>query len=76
MRPESLFLATALAHAALAGYTYLRIRRRAPVPIEEREAFTSHAGRARGDADRADARPARRAGRGQRGGSRLSGRAG
>ena len=42
LSPESLFLATALAHAALAAYTYLRIRRRAPVPIDEREAFTSH----------------------------------
>lgn len=39
MRPEALFLATAAAHFALAGYTALRIRRRAPVPIEEREAF-------------------------------------
>ncbi|KRA00357.1 MFS transporter [Mesorhizobium sp. Root157] len=39
MRPESLFLATALAHICLAGYTMLRIKRRAPVPIEERDAF-------------------------------------
>lgn len=39
MRPESLFLATALAHLALAGYTGLRIRRRAPIPIDERETF-------------------------------------
>lgn len=39
MRPEALFLATAAAHFALAGYTALRIRRRAPVPIEDREAF-------------------------------------
>jgi len=39
MRPEGLFLATALAHLALAGYTLLRIRVRAPVPVEEREAF-------------------------------------
>lgn len=38
-RPESLFLATALAHFALAGYTMLRISRRAPVPLDEREAF-------------------------------------
>ncbi len=37
--PEALFLATAAAHFALAGYTALRIRRRAPVPIEDREAF-------------------------------------
>ena len=34
MRPESLFLATALAHFLLVGYTLLRIRRRAPVPLE------------------------------------------
>ncbi|MGN6465457.1 MAG: MFS transporter [Rhizobiaceae bacterium] len=39
LRPESLFLATALAHASLAGYTVLRIRSRAPVPVDEREAF-------------------------------------
>ena len=39
MRPESLFLATALAHALLAGYTLLRISRRAPVPVADREAF-------------------------------------
>ena len=39
MRPEALFLATAAAHFALAGYTALRIKRRAPVPIEDREAF-------------------------------------
>ena len=39
MRPESVFLATALAHFLLVGYTSLRIRRRAPVPLEEREAF-------------------------------------
>jgi MFS family permease len=41
LRPESLFLATALAHAGLALFTILRIRRRAPVPIEAREAFKS-----------------------------------
>src|SRR5690606_23632320 len=41
LRPESLFMATALAHFALAGYTLLRVRRRAPVPLEEREAFTT-----------------------------------
>ncbi|MDQ6437801.1 MFS transporter [Mesorhizobium sp. LHD-90] len=41
MRPESLFLATALAHVALAAYTLLRISRRAPVPVEAREAFTT-----------------------------------
>ncbi len=39
MRPESLFLATALAHVALAGYTLLRISRRAPVPLEAKDAF-------------------------------------
>jgi MFS family permease len=39
LRPESLFLATAIAHLALAGYTLLRIRQRAPVPIEDRDAF-------------------------------------
>lgn len=39
LRPEGLFLATALAHAGLAAYTALRIRRRAPVPVEDREAF-------------------------------------
>ena len=39
MRPESLFLATALAHFTLAGYTVLRITRRAPVPVENRDAF-------------------------------------
>lgn len=39
LRPESLFLATALPHFVLAGYTLLRISRRAPVPIEDREAF-------------------------------------
>jgi MFS family permease len=39
LRPESLFLATALAHACLAGYTVLRIKSRAPIPVEKREAF-------------------------------------
>ena len=39
MRPESLFLATALPHGLLVVYTLMRIRRRAPVPIDEREAF-------------------------------------
>jgi MFS family permease len=39
LRPEGLFLATAFAHLALAGYTLLRIRARAPVPIEDRDAF-------------------------------------
>jgi len=39
LRPEALFLATVLAHASLAGYTLLRIKRRASVPVENREAF-------------------------------------
>jgi MFS family permease len=39
MRPESLFLATALAHFLLAGYTGLRITRRAAIPPEARESF-------------------------------------
>jgi MFS family permease len=39
LRPEGLFLATAFAHLALAGYALLRIRARAPVPIEDRDAF-------------------------------------
>ncbi len=39
LRPESLFLATALAHLSLAAYTMLRVSRRAPIPIEDREAF-------------------------------------
>ena len=39
MRPESLFLATAIAHLALAAYAGLRIRQRAPVPLEDRESF-------------------------------------
>ena len=39
MRPESVFLATALAHMTLAAYTLLRINRRAPVPLDAREAF-------------------------------------
>jgi MFS family permease len=39
MRPESLFLATALAHLLLGVYTVLRISRRAPVPLGERENF-------------------------------------
>ena len=41
MGPGSLFLATALAHVALGAYTLLRIRARAPVPVGERDAFTS-----------------------------------
>ena len=39
MRPESLFLATALAHILLAAYTLLRINRRAPVPQGAKDAF-------------------------------------
>ena len=39
VRPEGLFLATALAHLSLGGYTLLRIKARAPVPIEDRDAF-------------------------------------
>jgi len=39
LRPESLFLATALAHGSLAGYTALRVTKRASIPPEEREAF-------------------------------------
>jgi MFS family permease len=39
MRPESLFLATAVAHALLAAYAVLRIRARAAIPLDEREAF-------------------------------------
>jgi len=41
LRPESLFLATALAHLVLAGYTMLRVRRRAPPPAEDRSSFTT-----------------------------------
>lgn len=41
LRPESLFLATALAHLSLAGYTMLRVRRRAPPPVAERGTFTT-----------------------------------
>jgi MFS family permease len=39
LSPESLFLATALAHFLLAAYTLIRISRRAPVPLGAREAF-------------------------------------
>jgi MFS family permease len=41
MRPESLFLATAMAHLGLAAYALVRVRARAPVPIESRDAFTT-----------------------------------
>ena len=39
MRPESLFLATALPHAILTAYALWRISQRAPIPVEDREAF-------------------------------------
>lgn len=39
LRPEALFLATALAHVGLAAYAFFRIRRRAPVPAEAKDAF-------------------------------------
>ncbi|EIM75151.1 major facilitator superfamily protein [Nitratireductor aquibiodomus RA22] len=39
MPPESLFLITALAHFGLGAYALLRISQRAPVPVDEREAF-------------------------------------
>jgi MFS family permease len=38
--PNSLFLFTALAHAAMAFYAFTRIRLREPVPAEMRETFT------------------------------------
>ena len=41
LRPESLFLATACAHAGLAAYTVVRVSKRAPVPVEDRDAFKS-----------------------------------
>lgn len=39
LRPESLFLVTGCAHLLVAGYTALRITQRAPVPVEDKEAF-------------------------------------
>lgn len=39
LRPDGLFLATALPHFLLAVYALIRVRVRAPVPIEDREAF-------------------------------------
>jgi len=39
LRPDSLFLATAAPHLALGVYALVRARARAPVPVEEREAF-------------------------------------
>jgi MFS family permease len=41
LRPESIFLATLFAHATLGAYALLRVRARAPVPMEERDAFRS-----------------------------------
>ena len=41
LRPESLFLVTAAAHLSVAGYAAIRISRRPPVPIEEKDAFTT-----------------------------------
>ncbi|WP_041545657.1 MULTISPECIES: MFS transporter [Chelativorans] len=39
LRPESLFLATAGAHLGITIYAFVRISRRAPVPVQEREMF-------------------------------------
>jgi MFS family permease len=39
LRPESIFLATALPHIALGAYAAWRMQRRAPVPIDERGDF-------------------------------------
>ena len=56
-RPEGLFVATAIAHFALAAFTVLRIRRRAAVPVGDREAFqTMPADRATPEAARLDPR--------------------
>lgn len=41
LRPESVFLVTAVTHLSVAGYAVLRIRIRPPVPPEEKEAFTT-----------------------------------
>ncbi len=38
--PEAIFLATLVPHAAIGGYAILRTRKRAAVPIEDREQFT------------------------------------
>jgi MFS family permease len=56
LAPESIFLATALAHIVLAGYTVLRIRLRAPVPIEGREAFAPVADKVTPEAAQLDPR--------------------
>lgn len=39
LRPEALFLATALPHFLLGCYTMLRVSQRAPVPLENKDAF-------------------------------------
>jgi MFS family permease len=39
LKPDSVFLATLFAHATLGAYALLRVRARAPVPVDEREAF-------------------------------------
>jgi len=39
LRPESLFLATAGAHLGITIYALVRISRRAPVPVQEKETF-------------------------------------
>ncbi len=41
LRAESLFLVTGVAHLGVAGYALFRVAQRAPVPVEEREAFTA-----------------------------------
>lgn len=41
LRPESLFLVTAASHLGVAGYAALRISRRAPVPPQEKDAFST-----------------------------------
>src|SRR5690606_32285953 len=41
LRPESLFLITAASHLGVAGYAALRISRRAPVPTQEKDAFST-----------------------------------
>ncbi|MGE3306378.1 MAG: MFS transporter [Rhizobiaceae bacterium] len=56
MAPEGIFIATAIAHLALAGYTLLRIRARAPVPVEDREAFKPVADKATPEAAQLDPR--------------------
>ena len=60
MRPESLFLATALAHVALAAYTLVRISRRAPVPVGRTRSIPDLALRAWRDTRGGTARSARK----------------